>query len=401
MNPRTLVYAAGSFGFAYTSTLFTQWIVFRHASRAAPALLALALGVKYLLEGGASPLVGAWTDRHGGAALRKRILVLGALPLAAIFAGLWQADVFGLLLVPLFGLVGTLVCQPYGALITSVSRTPEERNVNALASAGSAFAGAGAAFVLGPKLAGSGAFGTLAATGAVALAAFVFVPALFLEAGPPPQPSPRSVMGGRTVLWHAGMPLYLAGNAMLALGGVALMTAAPFVVQEALAAPPEALATLNLALVAGVVVAALAMSSLSRRVAPGKILAASGVLGSVVALGAAASTGGSQALYAMGFAVLGVTLFASVAAPPLILARFAEEDGRKREGAFFGLSGLATNVGNGAGAALTSLLMAPLGVRGLLVVSGLALLLGGVLQALVPARTAPTAEATPSVLAPT
>ncbi len=380
---RSLVYAAGAFGFAYTSTVFTQWIYFRHA-QAAPLLLALVLGAKPLLEAIASPLVGAWTDRRGGAALRKKILVLGSLPLALVFAGLWSADSLALLLVPIFGLATTCVCQPYNALITSVSRTPDERNRNALASAGLAFVGTGAALALGPKLAGSDAFGTLALSGALALALFVFVPALFLDAAPAPEPSTPATEGGSLgVIGHPGMPLYLAGNALLASGGVALMAAAPFVVKAALGAPPEALVPLNLALVAGVVVAALVMTSLARHVTPGKILAASGVAGALVALGAASGMGGSYALFALGFGVLGVTLFASVAAPPLILARFAEEDGRRREGAFFGLSGLATNVGNGAGLAVTSLLMAPLGVRGLLVVSGLAMLAGGVLQGLV------------------
>jgi Na+/melibiose symporter-like transporter len=422
------LYPLGSFGFAYTSTLFTQWIVYRHAAPgSAPgaagtsALFALALFAKYVLEGVASPCVGAWTDRFGGARLRRTVLVAGAIPLAVIFAALWgrSGEAAPLLLVPLYGLIFTLIAQPYSALLAAVSPTPAERNQNALASAGLAFLGAGAAFVAGPHLAASGSFALLGLSGAASLLLTVLIPALFLEVGAE-APAPRVRRSSWEVTALAkqrGVAAYLAGNALMALGGVALMTAAPFVVELALARSPESMVTLNAALVLGVVLAAAAMSLLARRFSPGRILAGGGIAGGVVALGAALSLGSGMAsaslerLFLVGFVVLGMTLFVSVAAPPIIVARFVERDGRNREGMFFGLSGLATNLGNAGGAALTSVLLAssvgaagqsPLGARAVLVASGVALLLGGVLQGVVrqerPAEARePAAEASPAL----
>ena len=368
--PRVRLYPLGFFALALLDTLFTQWIVYfhsesRHATAGSAAWIGAALVVGYLLQGVTNPIVGAASDRIRSGAGRRRPIVIAAAPAMALaFAALWHVPGgVGLVLVPLYCVSFAIVAQPYTSLLPTIAPADALRVRLTLAGSMLSFVAAGAALIGGPALLEVGSYRALALVGAIAVLAGVLAPALFIREPAPPtdaparRPAREFVTSTGELLASPPVRLFLAGNTLLFTGVGLLTMIGPFVAESLVGRERSYTGVLNTWLFAGMLAATPLMMTWSRRVHPAGMLAGGAAFGAAVlgALGASLAAGElALPLWWLAYAALGLPVLMALAAPPLVLSRLADRDGRNREGLIFGLNGaIALGLGRALAAITT------------------------------------------------
>jgi glycoside/pentoside/hexuronide:cation symporter, GPH family len=384
-SPRAGVYPLGFFALAFLDTLFTQWAVYFHTeSGAATATTArwvgAALLVGYALQGTLNPLIGAASDRLRHPLGRRRpFVILGAPAVAFAFAGVWLAGgALGLWLIPLYCAAFTLVAQPYTTLLPTIAPTEQVRVRLAVAGSVLGFVAAGIALVSGPLLIEAGSFSALALAGFAVAWLGLLLPALLLRE-PILAPSPPTVgpflASARAIMAKRPVALFLAGNVCLLAAVGALTMVSPFVPELLLGRERAYTGVLNGWLFGGMVATLPLMMRLSRRANPASIMAAASFAGAaVLAVVSALVWRGAAAMWIwwVGYGLLGATVLMALAGPPLVLSRFAERDGLRREGLIFGLNGM---IAVGGGKALAAIMVGAMLGRELVASSATAVVL--------------------------
>lgn len=355
------LYPLGFFGLLFTNTLFNQWIVYSNGQRRVGAVML----VGYVLQGLANPLLGLAGDRLRASFGTRRPLSLLAAPLMlGVFFSLWS-DTAPVVLVLAYCLLFTTVMQPYLALLPSVAATPQLRLRMTLTGSFFGLAASGAALLAGPLLVQRLGFGALAKVGAAVFVTTLLVPLLVVREA---KVNPADARGKGSpaelfeVLRRPAVARFVLGSLLLTATLMALVVSGPFVAGAVLHEPQSATAVLNGFLVAGMLVAVGLLAKLGKRVAPLSLMRAGATVGVsvLVVLGGVTLLEPSHlswALCAAGFFVLGYLALSVLALPSLVVAKLADEDGKGREGVFFGLSGIATGFGNAVGAFTASSLL--------------------------------------------
>lgn len=396
---REELYPFGFAGILFTNTLFTQWVLYYHApppgvitpgagtlSGSTVGALLLAM---FLVQGLLNPWIGQWADRTRTPWGRRRpFVLLGVVPLAVVHAALFLGRLPGAIGIPLWGLLFLGVVQPYLSLLPSITADERRRVRLSLVGGVLALTASGAALVVGPGLVERAGFEGIAAAGALALLVSPLVPALLVREAPPAGPPPPLV-GPRDLFALAresGMLRFLLGHALLAGALTALTMSVPYVVETLLGRPREATAWLNGSLFAGMVLAFPLVGVLAPRFGAVPVVRLAALAGAAVLLamwGASASreTLATFAPWCLAFGLFGPTALCAIALPPVVVSRFADRDGRGREGLFFGLNGLAINLGNAAAAFGVSRLLASGQVRAVVLGTACAVALAGALIA--------------------
>jgi Na+/melibiose symporter-like transporter len=363
------LYPVGFFGLIFVNTLFNQWTVYAHAppgSRAGAGVGTLML-MGYLLQGLLNPLVGLAGDRMRARGGTRRLLSLGAAPLLlAVFATLWRES-SPVVLALGYCLLFTVVMQPWVSLLPAIATTPQVRLRMTLTGALMALVASGVALLAGPLLVERFGLGALSSVGAVVFVLTVLIPAVLVREPAARAPARMDSSGplmeqlaavGRSVVVRR----FVAGSMLLTATLMSLVVSAPYVAGAVLHRSQSATSVLNGFLVAGMLVSVAVLARLGKRVAPLTLLLA----GAVVALCVLVVLSGVTVLppgpvtwtvCAAGFFALGSVALSVLVLPSLVAAKLSDEDGRGREGLFFGLSGVATCFGNALGAFAASNLL--------------------------------------------
>jgi GPH family glycoside/pentoside/hexuronide:cation symporter len=400
MSRRNELYPLGFFGIAFLNTLFTQWIVYFHAPPGtergdARGWIGYVLLAGFVIQGVLNPCIGSLADRLGR---RRPFILAAALPLTAVFLALWrrwETPVAIALLLAYSSLFVTMT-QPYFALLPSVAGTVERRTRFVLTGAVFGLLASIAALVLGASFTKGDSFEQLGVVGACVLAATLYLPAL-LVVEPPVRPvdHPPFLAGVRELLRDPGLRLLLVANGLVVFSVTTLTILGPYVTETLVRKPRDYTATLNGFLGVGMLVSVPLMGLLSKRVAPLRLLQSGAFLGGLVAL-VGPAVGAVLWPWWAGFFLLGWLLLTSLSVPPLVLSKLADRDGRRREGLFFGLNGLAVNLGCAVSSRATTLLLElgrspenPTGVRATLLAVGGALVAAAVLYGFATTTTDP------------
>ncbi|MGE0709351.1 MAG: MFS transporter [Planctomycetota bacterium] len=374
---RNELYPLGFVGLMFSNTLYNQWVRYYYApppGKTSPGMgtipggaeaIAALLLLSFLLQAALNPVIGQWADRTRTRWGRRRpFVLLGALPLAALFLGLFLGLLPGLVAVPVFGALFVVVIQPYMSLLPSVARDERMRMRLSLTGGVLALLAVGAAFVSGPKLLDAFGFPGLAWAGAGAIFALLALPGLVMQEAPPPAEVPPWSGPGAfaAVVRESGILRFLVGNGLLTGALVALTIASPYVAEALLGQPRAYTAELNRSLFAGMILSVPVLGLLVPRIGASRAMQGGAALGALVLLGLWFLSGDPAArvpgpLWSVGFGLFGLTTLAAISLPPLVIARYADADGRGREGLFFGSNGLAINVGQAVAAGVASLLL--------------------------------------------
>ncbi len=392
---RNELYPLGFFGLLFMNTLFNQWIVFSQSARGKVGGVGTLLLVGYVLQGLANPVVGLTGDRlRAQWGTRRPLVLVAAVPLLVVFGLLWRQPT-STWLVPVYCVVFAFVMQPYISLLPSIATTERVRLRMTLTGSFCALAAAGAALLAGPLLVERSGFGSLATVGAGAFVLALLVPVLLIreaKVSPVTAPSVGSLFQLTELFRAPTVRRFVVGSLLLTATLMSLVVSAPWVAGAILGRGQSATAVLNGFLVAGMLVSVALLGRLGKRFTPLALMRVGALVGVgvLVVLGAATLFPAHDATLvacAGGFFVLGYLALSVLALPSLVAAKLSDEDGRGREGLFFGLSGVATGFGNALGAFVASTLIGvgrdasdPVGVRATVVAAcGMAIVAARVL----------------------
>jgi Na+/melibiose symporter-like transporter len=364
---RAEVYPLGFLGIGLGNTLFTQWIVRFHAppEGGRASVIGAALLVGFLVQAALNPWLGAVADRVRHPWGRRRpFVLLGAPPLVIVYLALWQrADpAWGVVTVLLYSALYVVVTQPYVALLPSIAPAGPLRVRFTLTGAMLLLAGAGAALLGGPGL----SFAQIGLVGAAGFALLLALPALLVREPPPTEPpGPRGALLSELAAVARAHAAIFVTNGLVVMAGTAVLIVVPYVAEALLERPRAYTATLNAWLLGGIVLGAVLIGALSKRVAPRLLLLGATVTAALSLAGLAVTTAPLVAWHA-GFVAVGVLALMSMVVPALLVAELADRDGRRRDGLFFGVNGAALNVGCALAALSVTALLDAGSVRGAL-----------------------------------
>jgi GPH family glycoside/pentoside/hexuronide:cation symporter len=391
------LYPIGAMGFGFANTLFNQWIVYFHARSGTSALIGSLLLLNFMGQGLFNPILGYLGDRFQHRWGRRRFfLLLGALPLALSFQGVWlfHDPGWSLLFICSYGLLFVTVVQPYVALLPVMAPTPAARVRYSLATGVCSLVATGCALLLGPLLLERLSFAQLGTIGAGAIIVTLFIPALLMhEPLTPPlagAASGRAFMNEMLSLWrNPALRAFVLGNGCVTGAVIALTLVSPFVGEALLGQERGYTRVLNSCTFAGVLLAISFVSLWGRHLSFVTMLRALLAWNSMLILLLSVLHWQWRLpaqVWWLGFVSIGCLLLISMMSPSVVLSEISDTDGGKRTGLIFGLNGLVMNFGNALTSQLSALLLTrghsaaePVGVYSVLILAAVAAITGGVL----------------------
>lgn len=369
------LFPLGFFGFGFAETLLTQWVVYFHnppdgVASSLGAWIGSLLLLSFLLQGILNPFLGYFTDRirHPMGRRRPMILLL-SVPMALAFGSIWltRSPMWSLLSICGFGLLFVGVVQPYVTLLPSLTHTPEQRIRYSLGSGFFSLLASGCALIGGPWMVDQFGFIGLGIAGALGILVTLFIPAVFLQEDLSNLPElsqnhgfsdflsqMQDVLKDRAFVW------FLASNAGLILVILSMTIALPYLCIELLQQERSYTSILNGFVFIGVALAIgytqIKGSQLSfLKLLKQLCLLNLSVLGTLTLLSFLGPV--PLVVWWVGFVSMGALVLVAMMSPHIVISQMTEQDGQKREGAFFGLNGLALNGANALASQVTALLL--------------------------------------------
>lgn len=382
---RNDLFPIGFFGMAFLNTIFTQWIVYYHAPPDQSSnYVGTVLLVGFLLQGLMNPFIGMWADRlQHPWGKRRPFILLGLFPLIIVFFSIWvtKNPIISTILILLYGQLFMTVSQPYTSLLPNLAPTQNIRLRYSMVGIILAILSAGIALICGPYWIQGDAFYKLGLIGGLIIFFTMGIPAFFFREGeyPPYQERPPVFKEMALVLKRPAIKFYVVGIGTLMVGVNSLTVLSPYIAEAILQKERTYTSVLNSFIFVGIILTLIFVALMGKKISFFKLIGYSSLL-SALALGIMGwnSFSGqiSLPIWWVGFVAVGFMVLAAMIAPPLILAQFADDDGKGRDGLFFGLNGLGVHFGNATSSQLTVLLLSygnspdnPIGVQWVVMVS--------------------------------
>lgn len=187
--------------------------------------------------------------------------------------------------------------------------------------------------------------------GGVLLACLLTVTCLLREPRPTGEVPATSLAGVLEVVRRRRVLFFLVGNGAAVAFVTSLTLVTPYLAEALLGRSRGYVGILNAFLFGGMVAGAMLVGVVGKHVSFRHMFAAAMGLGALLvitlATGAASETvRNTQWIWWLVFTAMGCLLLISLVSPPMILSAFADDDGGKREGLFFGLNGMTLNFSN-------------------------------------------------------